>query len=232
MAAFQQRGIIPTQPSASPADDATAPDAKAQATAEFWREFYERNADLTPYSRLCDAVAQKLYQAGGLETLSREERMQAFAIGARERIARQQAATPTHSDQPNAAARQEIARQQDPVAKLRADAEQGDPSSQFQLGWRYETGSGVEQDYAKAADWFQKAAEQGDPSAQNNLGVLFRDGVGVQKDTVQAYAMFWIAADAGCTNAALNRDRLSLTWDQWSDAMRRADSFKARYSHD
>jgi uncharacterized protein len=120
-----------------------------------------------------------------------------------------------------------------PLPKLRAAAEQGDPSSQFQLGWRLETGSGVGQDHAKAAYWFQKAAVQGDLLAQNNLGVLFRDGPGVHQDNEQAYAMFWIAAKAGCTNAVTNRDSLekSLTWKQWSDAMRPADSFKARRSH-
>jgi TPR repeat protein len=174
--------------------------------AEFEDRFYEKYPDLKPYKTLLDSAAEKLKPSG--HDASLEAVMEAYAT----------------------AARQEIGRQQDPVPELKAAAERGDPSSQFNLGWRFETGNGVEQDYAKAAYWFQKAAEQGDPSAQNNLGTVFRDGLGVQQDTLQAYAMFWIAAEAGCTNAVLNRDRMekSMSWPQWSDAMRRAESFKAR----
>ena len=38
------------------------------------------------------------------------------------------------------------------------------------LGCCYGDGEGVEQDYAKAAEWLKKAAEQGHPRAQYNLG--------------------------------------------------------------
>ena len=41
-------------------------------------------------------------------------------------------------------------------------------------------------DYAKAAEWYQKAAEQGDADAQNGLGVLYKKGRGVKRDYAKA----------------------------------------------
>ena len=51
-------------------------------------------------------------------------------------------------------------------------AEQGDASSQFNLGLLYANGRGVKQDYFKAVEWYQKAAEQGHPLAQIYLDRL------------------------------------------------------------
>lgn len=53
---------------------------------------------------------------------------------------------------------------------LRALAEAGDPDAQFELGFRYNTGAGIEADAAKGAEWYRKAAEQGNPKAQYRLG--------------------------------------------------------------
>ena len=54
-------------------------------------------------------------------------------------------------------------------------AEQGDASSQFNLGNMYYQGQGVSQDYSQAVKWYQKAAEQGYARAQYNLGKMYSD---------------------------------------------------------
>ena len=40
--------------------------------------------------------------------------------------------------------------------------QQGDADAQFELGFCYANGKGVEQDQAEAVSWYRKAAEQGD----------------------------------------------------------------------
>ena len=37
----------------------------------------------------------------------------------------------------------------------------------------YEKGQGVDQDYIKAVEWYQRAAEQGVADAQYNLGNMY-----------------------------------------------------------
>ena len=44
-------------------------------------------------------------------------------------------------------------------------AEQGDATAQFDLGFMYENGKGVPQDYAEATKWYRKAAAQGNAEA-------------------------------------------------------------------
>jgi hypothetical protein len=169
-----------SQPTASPpAGEAKELDSKAQAAAEFDRDFFLNYPDLIPYRTVVDAVATKL-RAQGFTAPTREAVMDAFAKGAREEIARQQGATPTHADQPNAA----------------------------NLGWRYENGSGVQQDYAKAAYWYRQAAEQGDASAQNNFGRLLEMGRGVAQDPVAAVIWYGASAAQGSSAAQSNLTNL------------------------
>ena len=55
-------------------------------------------------------------------------------------------------------------------------AEQGDLTSQLELGRRYSTGKGVPRDYSKAAEWWTKATERGDlysRATQRNIGYRF-----------------------------------------------------------
>ena len=48
------------------------------------------------------------------------------------------------------------------LEQLRKDAEQGDATAQYQLGFRYNIGQGAPQDDAEAVRWYRLAAEQGD----------------------------------------------------------------------
>ena len=63
---------------------------------------------------------------------------------------------------------------------------------------------GVEQDYTKAKEWFEKAAEQGNANAQNNLGNLYENGLGVEKDYTKAKEWYEKAAERGVATAQYN----------------------------
>ncbi len=65
-------------------------------------------------------------------------------------------------------------------------AEKEYPQAQYRLGWLYERGLGVAQDYAKAHQWFAKAIANGDADAIARTGVLYELGLGVEKDYSKA----------------------------------------------
>src|SRR5436305_14393133 len=51
------------------------------------------------------------------------------------------------------------------LSQLLTKANAGDPKAQFEAGIIYALGVGVEQDYAEAVRWYQKAADHGIPAA-------------------------------------------------------------------
>ena len=59
----------------------------------------------------------------------------------------------------------------------------------------YDNGQGVAQDYAKAREWYEKAAAKGDASAMSNLGLLYHNGQGVAQDYAKAREWYEKAAD-------------------------------------
>jgi len=61
-------------------------------------------------------------------------------------------------------------------------AEQGDANAQTSLGFMYDEGIGVLQDYKIAIKWFRKAAKQGSGTAQFKLGLMYTYGKGVLQD--------------------------------------------------
>ena len=65
-------------------------------------------------------------------------------------------------------------------------AEHGNPVAQFYIGFMFETGRGVPQNYTEAAMWYRRAAEQGHGGAQYSLGLLYDKGFGVPRDVVEA----------------------------------------------
>ncbi len=76
-------------------------------------------------------------------------------------------------------------------------AEQGHAGAQHTLGWMYDNGYGVPQDYEQAFEWYSKAAEQGNALAQYNLGVMYYKGEGVPQDYAQAAKWIRKAAEQG-----------------------------------
>ena len=86
-------------------------------------------------------------------------------------------------------------------SKLNLRAEQGDVEAQFELGFMYDFGNGVEKDASKAVYWYQKAANLGNATAQSNLGHMYAAGEGVTKDASKAVYWFQKAANQGDATA-------------------------------
>ena len=92
-------------------------------------------------------------------------------------------------------------------------AEQGNASTQFNLGLMYNKGQGVKQDDVEAVKWYRQAAEQGYVKAQFILGGLYLLGKGVQVNKSLAKEWFGKACDNGYQDSCeyygkLNRGKL------------------------
>jgi len=83
-----------------------------------------------------------------------------------------------------------------------ADTSQ-DASAMFRLGYSYDVGLGVEQDYRKAREWYEKAAAKGSADAMYNLGLLYANGHAVEQDYGKAREWFEKAAAKGSVNAGV-----------------------------
>jgi TPR repeat protein len=86
-------------------------------------------------------------------------------------------------------------------AKWRDASDQGDTRAMRSIGWLYEKGQGVQQNYAEAMRWFRKAADGGDVDAMYRLGNCYADGHGVQQDLAEAKRWWSKAAEGGSTKA-------------------------------
>lgn len=83
-------------------------------------------------------------------------------------------------------------------------AEAGDTAAQTLIGVLFETGYGVDQDLAKAAQWYELAAAKNNPGAALRLAQFYLAGTGVEQDKKKAADLFEIAADAGDPAAVYN----------------------------
>ena len=88
-------------------------------------------------------------------------------------------------------------------------AEQNFPSGQYNLGFMYAKGRGVEQDYKKAVEWFTKSAGQNDSYGQDHLGWMYKKGLGVEKDEKKAVEWYTKAAEQGHERAKAALKKLS-----------------------
>lgn len=77
------------------------------------------------------------------------------------------------------------------------DAQRGNGTSQYLLGFLFYAGHGIQKDYAKAMEWFQKSAEQKKPTAQYYLGEMYHEGYGASRDDQVAARWFLKAAQQG-----------------------------------
>ena len=82
------------------------------------------------------------------------------------------------------------------VRDLIPAATRGDPRAQGQLGFMYENGFGVPQNYVAAAELYYRGATQGDPFAQARLGLSYDKGHGVPPDLILSYKWLDLAAAA------------------------------------
>lgn len=94
-----------------------------------------------------------------------------------------------------------MANTQQDILDLRVKAEAGDASAQNSLGCAYHNADGVERDYAKAMEWYLKAAAQGEKYAESNIGILYRYGCGREKDLKTALTWYLKAAEHGLASA-------------------------------
>ena len=76
-------------------------------------------------------------------------------------------------------------------------AEQGNAEGQANLGYMYDKGYGVTQDYRLAMQWFLKAAEQKNAFAQHYLGYMYEHGYSVKQDNQLAVQWYRKAAEQG-----------------------------------
>ena len=88
--------------------------------------------------------------------------------------------------------------------ELIKNAQSGDSEAQYRLGDCYYYGDGVEQDYKKAVEWYEKSAEQGCAKAQNVLGFCYGKGYGVEKNLEKEVEWFIKSAEQGDSIAQSN----------------------------
>ena len=80
-------------------------------------------------------------------------------------------------------------------------AESGDIEAQFNLGFMFDQGQGVPQNYAEAVKWYRKAADHGHVDAQYFLGTMYVQGQGVPQNYAEATTWLKKAAEQGLTDA-------------------------------
>ena len=74
-------------------------------------------------------------------------------------------------------------------------AEAGNAEAQNNVGYMYEEGLGVPQNYLLAMNWYRQAADNGLAEAQHNMGMLYHHGYGVAENLSEAFRWFKMAAD-------------------------------------
>ena len=72
------------------------------------------------------------------------------------------------------------------------------------IGAMYNNGRGVEQNYNKAVELYQKAADLGDSGACYNLGLMYNEGLGVNQNYNKAVELYQKACDLGNDDACYN----------------------------
>jgi len=61
----------------------------------------------------------------------------------------------------------------------------GNANGCYSLGFLYDNGQGVNQDYIKAAELFKKSCDMGYANGCYSLGLLYDNGQGVNQDYIQ-----------------------------------------------
>lgn len=80
------------------------------------------------------------------------------------------------------------------AGEVARQAHAGDAAAQAYLGYMYETGGGVPQNYVEAAKWYRRSARQGDSDGQFLLGLVYDRGRGVHRNLVSAYKWLDLSA--------------------------------------
>ena len=83
------------------------------------------------------------------------------------------------------------------VPILKQAAELGNAESQYNLGYCYQAGIGVEQNSKKAIEWYSKSAEQGWNDGLYAMMMAYGSGNGVQQDFNKAFSFALKCAENG-----------------------------------
>ena len=103
-------------------------------------------------------------------------------------------------------------------------SDQGDDQATLYVGRHFYYGFGVDQDYPKALEWFQKAAPN-EPEAQEHLGIMYAKGEGVPSDLVLGFMWLILADYNGDDSAQMWKTVFakSMTATQLAEAGQRAE---------
>jgi TPR repeat protein len=94
------------------------------------------------------------------------------------------------------------------IKRVGPAAERGNARAQAFLGFMYQYGRGVPQNYALATYWYRRSAEQGNPTAQHLLGLMFDKGLGTPTNHVAAHT--WLSLAASRTKGTDHEDNVRL----------------------
>lgn len=108
------------------------------------------------------------------------------------------------------------------VARHIKEAQEGRIESQFNLGFMFMAGLGVERNVVKAIQWYDRAAQEGHAKAQFNLGVIYDKGDGTERDIAKALHWYREAAKQGVVEAQFNLASLYFTGDGVAQSTKRA----------
>jgi hypothetical protein len=124
--------------------------------------------------------------------------------------------------------------QEDFIADLKQNAENGDAQAQYQVGLLYYNGHSVPQDLTQAVNWFTRSAQQNDGEAQFNLGILYQQGDGVPQSYVEAFYWYMLAVqnEVDFAPQALNDVTVHLSLEQQNAALNRVKDFNQAHQID
>ena len=91
----------------------------------------------------------------------------------------------------------------DKIKRLEELVKQGDADAMTRLGFMYDSGQGVPQNFEKAKELYEQAANLGNAGAMNNLGTMYYFGQGVPRDYSKAKEWFEQSAILG-NDVAMN----------------------------
>lgn len=74
------------------------------------------------------------------------------------------------------------------------EADRGNAEAQYNLGWLYANGNGLNVDVPAAVEWWRKAASQNHADAQFAVGLAFTTGEGIKRDMDEAVRWYVAAA--------------------------------------
>jgi TPR repeat protein len=99
------------------------------------------------------------------------------------------------------------------VSEVKRLANGNDSNAMVEMGYLYDQGVGVKQDYAEAKRWYEKAAQAGESIAMYDLGLQYLSGHGVTPSYAQAKSWFEQAARLGDSSAMIQLG------DQYKDGL-------------